>query len=98
MHVSNELVNFRNGCGHDFGVIRPHHSTSYVDVAYCYRRGSVVCLSVTLLSPAKTAQPIEIPFELKTRVGLRNHVLDEVHIRSWEGAILIGRGASHRKV
>jgi len=35
-----------------------------------------VCRSVTKLSPAKTAQPIEMPFGLKTRVGLRNHVLD----------------------
>ena len=26
-------------------VIRPHHSTTYVDAAYCYRPSSVVCLS-----------------------------------------------------
>jgi len=40
--------------------------------AYCYRPSSVVCLSVgrsvcrsvTVLSPAKTDEPIEIPFGL----------------------------------
>ena len=35
-----------------------------------------VCLSVTIMSPAKTAEPIETPFGLWTRVGARNHVLD----------------------
>jgi len=35
-----------------------------------------VGLSVTLVSPAKTAAPIEMPFGLGTRVGPRNHVLD----------------------
>ena len=38
--------------------------------------GMSVCQSVTLVSPAKTAEPIEMPFGLRTRVGLRNHVLD----------------------
>jgi len=36
-----------------------------------------VSLCVTLLSPAKTAAPIEMPFGLRTRVGPGNHVLDE---------------------
>ena len=35
-----------------------------------------VCLSVTLVSPAQTAGPIEMPFKLWTRVGPWNHVLD----------------------
>jgi len=35
-----------------------------------------VGLSVTLVSPAKTAEPIEMPFGLWTLVGPRNHVLD----------------------
>jgi len=35
-----------------------------------------VGLSVTLVSPAKTAEPIEMPFGLRTRVGPGNHVLD----------------------
>jgi len=32
-----------------------------------------VCRSVTLVSPAKTTQPIEMPFGLWTRMGPRNH-------------------------
>jgi len=62
----------------------------YVDAAYCYRPSSVVCRSVTLLSPAKTAGPIEMPFGLRTQVGLRNHVLDGSPESPWEGAILRG--------
>ena len=38
--------------------------------------GLSVCLSVTTVSPAKTAEPIEIPFGVQTRVGPRNYVLD----------------------
>jgi len=57
-------------------IIRPHRSTTYVDAACSYRPSSVVCLSVTLVSPAKTAAPIELPFRLRTWVGTGNHVLD----------------------
>jgi len=35
-----------------------------------------VSLSVTIVSPAKTAEPIEMPFRLWTRVGPTKHVLD----------------------
>ena len=35
-----------------------------------------VGLSVTLVRPAKTAESIEVPFGLRTRVGPGNHVLD----------------------
>jgi len=35
-----------------------------------------VCRSVTLVSRAKTAEPIEMPFGLRTRVGPVNYVLD----------------------
>jgi len=42
--------------------------TTYVGAVYCYRPSAVVCRSVgrsvTLLSPAKTAAPIEMPFGL----------------------------------
>ena len=70
----------------------------YVDVVYCYRLSSVVCRSVygsvcwsvILVSPAKTAEPIEMPFGLMTRVGPGNRVLDGVQIPPWEGAILRG--------
>ena len=39
-----------------------------------------VCLSVAIISPAKTAEPIEMPFGLWTRVGQRNYILDGVRI------------------
>jgi len=56
---------------------RPHRTTTYVDAAYCYRRSSVVCLSVclsvTIVSPAKTAELIEMRFWMCSRVGQRNH-------------------------
>jgi len=35
-----------------------------------------VARSVTLVSPAKTAAPIEMPFGMLSRVDPRNHVLD----------------------
>ena len=38
--------------------------------------GSVGLSVGLLLSPAKTAEPIEMPFELWARMGSRNHVLD----------------------
>jgi len=38
-------------------------------------RGLSVCLSVTIVSPTNTAEPIEMPFGLWTRVGPINHVL-----------------------
>jgi len=66
-------------------IIRPHRSMS-IDKAYCYRRSNVVCRSVclsvclsvcqseTTVSPAKTAERIEMPFRVCTQVGSRNHV------------------------
>jgi len=68
-------------------------SEYYIDAAYCYRRSSVVCRSVTIVSPAKTAEPIEIPFGVWTRLGLGNHVLDGGPDSPWEGAILCGGDA-----
>jgi len=66
-------------------IIRSHRSTPYVDAAYFYRPSSVVCrsvcLSVTLVSPAKTAEPIEMPFGLWARIGPRNHVLNGKMLR-----------------
>ena len=35
-----------------------------------------VGLSVTLVNPAKTAEPIEMPFGLRTLLGPRDYVLD----------------------
>jgi len=59
---------------------------------------SVVCLSlflslcqcVTLVSSAKTAETIKLPFAFRTRVGPMNHVLHEVQMPTWEEAILRG--------
>jgi len=68
-----------------FVIIRPHRSTTYVDAAYCYRPiegGLLVCLSVGLfvaiVSPAKTAEPIDFLFELWTRVGRRKHNFNRI--------------------
>jgi len=47
-----------------------------VDVVYYYRVVSCVCWSVMIISPAKTAKPIEMPFGLWTQVGPRKHILD----------------------
>jgi len=48
-----------------------------------------VGLSVTLVSPTKTAEPIEMLFRLRTRLGPGNHVLNGVQILPpSEGAIL----------
>jgi len=45
-----------------------------------------VGLSVTLVSPARTAAPIVMPFGLRTRVGPGNQALDEARDP------LVGRG------
>ena len=75
-------------------VVKPHHSTTYVDAAYSYSIltdcvawcvGLSVSLSVTIVSPAKAAEPIETPFGLWSRVGHRNHVLAGVHIHHGKG-------------
>jgi len=60
--------------------------------------GRVVCLSVTIVSPAETAQPIAMLFELRTWVGQRNHVLDGIQISTLEGIILRGKHVAHCKV
>jgi len=60
---------------------------------YCVRR--CVGLSVTLVTPAKMAELIELPFGLRTLVGLGNHVLDGSPDAPWEGPIFGGRGKGH---
>jgi len=66
----------------------------YVDAAYCYRRG----LSVAVVSLAKTAEPIEMPFGLWTRVDSKNHAFGRGPDPPYEGAMLRGKGAAHCKV
>jgi len=51
----------------------------------------VVCRSVTLMSPAKTADPIEMPFGSRTWVGQRYHVLHGGSDPPWEGTNFWGR-------
>ena len=53
---------------------------------------SAVCLLVTTMS-LKMAEPIEVPFGLCSRVGPRNHVLDEVSDLSI-GRSVLGDGVS----
>ena len=43
------------------------------------------------MSPAKTDEPIEMPFGLRTWVDQKNHVLHSGPDHSWEGAILRGK-------
>jgi len=53
----------------------------------------VVCRSVTIVSPAKTAEPIDVPFGMLSLVDPRNHVLDKESKSSlWEGAVFRGKG------
>jgi len=70
---------------------RPHRSATYVEIV-TDRVAWSVCQSVTLVSPAKTTEPIKMPFGLRTRVGPRNHVLDGA--RSAHGKRqFLGKGA-----
>jgi len=50
-----------------------------------------VGLSVTLVSPAKLADQIEMPFGLRTWVEPRNHALDGGQHPPWKKAILRGK-------
>ena len=47
--------------------------------------------SVTLVSPAKTAEPIEVPLGLRTWVGPGHHVLDGVQIPHGNGQFWGGK-------
>jgi len=85
-------------------MIRPHRSTTYADAVsivtdrVAWSVGLSVCLSVTIMSPAKTAKPIEIPFALRTRVSKRNHVLDGSPDPFMGRGNSEGEGAAHSKV
>jgi len=70
----------------DYSIVLPHFLGRIVrvDAVCCYRPSSVVCRSVTLVSPAQMAEAIEMPFELWARMGPRNHVLDGGQI-PWKG-------------
>jgi len=51
----------------------------------------VVCHSVTLVSLAEMAEPIEVPFGLRTWVGPGNHVLDGGPDDPCRGAVFTGK-------
>jgi len=57
--------------------------------------GRSVSLSVTVVSPAKTAEPIEMPFGLRTRVGPRNHIFDVGQHPPMGRDNFEGEGAAH---
>ena len=50
-------------------IFSPHRCTTYVDAAYCYKPSIAwsVGLSITAMSAAKTAEPIEMQFGLRNR-------------------------------
>ena len=62
--------------------LKPHHSTTLMRPirwirVVCLSLGQFVCLSVMIVSPAKTVEPFEMPFEIWTVVvGPRDHELD----------------------
>ena len=60
--------------------------------------GRFLSLSVTVVSHVKTAEPIDVPFGLRTRVGSRNHVLYKVHMPGRKGQFLKGERADNCKV
>jgi len=63
----------------DIGIIKPHRSTirTWMQPVVTDRVAWSVCRSFTIVSPAKTAEPIEISFGIWTGVGPRKQVLDE---------------------
>ena len=66
--------------------------TTYVDAVYCCLPSSVVCQSLTLVSLAKTAEPIEILFGLRTWVAQGTMYQTGVQIPRGKGQ-LWGKGA-----
>jgi len=69
-----------------------------VDEAYWYRPSNVVCWSVALVSRAKTAEAIEMPFELRTQVDPGNHEFDRGSDPRGKGQFWGVKEASHCKV
>jgi len=68
LHSSNETGELSQWSRHDdstinivISIMRPHRSSMYVDAVYCCVCRSVG-LSVTIVSPAKTDEPIEMSF------------------------------------
>jgi len=82
-----------------YTIIRPHHSTTYVDAAYSYRPSSVVCLSVCHTSePCKNGCTNRAAIWVEDLGGPGNHVLGGGPDPPWEAANFWGEWASHCKV
>ena len=82
----------------DSNVISPHRNTTYVDAVFVTDRVAwSVCLSITLESPAKTTEAIEMSFRSRTRVEPSNQILDWVQIPHGKGQFF-GYRVSHCKV
>ena len=106
--VNRQSRSFPTWCGYDINrnsvvpIIRPHRIATYLDAVYCYRSSSVVCLSVclsvTVVSPAKTAESIEMAFGLRTMVGLKNRVLNGGPDSQPEKLILRGKGGALQSI
>jgi len=59
-------------------------------MAYCYKWISMICQFVTIISPAKMAEPSEMSFGLWSRVSPGNHA--GVQMPPCKGVILRGKG------
>ena len=66
---------------HSYALLRHIALSSMVCRSVCHS------VSLSLVSPAKTAETIKLPFALRTRGGPMKHVLHEVQMPTWEGAI-----------
>ena len=64
------------GIGPDFSLLLGRIAVLRTYAVYCYSPSSAVCRSVgrsdAVVSPAKTAESIEMPFAMWIRVGSRN--------------------------
>ena len=78
-------------------IIRSHCSATYI-VTNRVAWSLSVCLFVTLVSPAKTAELIEMPFGLRTQLGAGNHVFDGGPDPHMERGNFDREGAFHCKV
>jgi len=77
-------------CGGDAALCQITLTTCYV--AYTDRAAWSVCRSVTIASPAKTAEPIKMPFLMKTHVWTQGTVCwMGVQIPSYKGGNFGGR-------
>ena len=67
--------------------------TMYVDAGYCYQPSSVICRYVTVVSPAKTAEPI---VWVKDPDGPKEPCIRGGSTSPRKRAVLKEKGASHR--